>query len=87
MNLDTYLRAEGIKGTEFSARIGVSEVSLSRIRRGDQNISRELIRRIVAATNGAVTAEDLVFHGASDTPAPGAAPTGQSGNLSGGVVA
>lgn len=62
MDLDTYLRDEGISGAEFAARLGLSEASLSRIRRGDQNITRETIRAIVEASEGRVTAEALVFH-------------------------
>lgn len=59
--LDQHLRARGITGAEFAALIGVSEASLTRIRRGEQNIPRDLIRRIVEATGGDVSAEALVF--------------------------
>lgn len=62
MTLDQYLRAHGITGKELAERIGVTEASLSRIRRGEQNISRDTIRLIVETTGGAVTADDLVFH-------------------------
>lgn len=87
MDLDCYLRENGISGSEFAAMIGVSEASLSRIRRGDQNITRETIRQIVAATSGAVTAEALVFghHGLDDTGAAAGVATGQTGDLSGGM--
>lgn len=62
MNLDQYLTARGIKGMDFAAQLEISEASLTRIRRGEQNISRDLIRRIVEATGGAVTSDALVFH-------------------------
>lgn len=62
MTLDTYLRSNGITGAQFAERIEVSEASLTRIRRGEQNISRDLIRRIVEETGGEVSADALVFH-------------------------
>lgn len=65
MDLDTYLRDERISGADFAAELGMSEASLSRIRRGDQNITRETIRLIVEKTAGKVTAEALVFHGSN----------------------
>lgn len=61
MDLDSYLRANGISGTEFAVLLDITEASLSRIRRGNQNISRDLIRRIVELTGGSVTLESLVF--------------------------
>jgi len=64
MTLDLYLSENAIKGVDFAATLGISEASLTRIRRGEQNISRDLIRRIVEATGGAVTSDALVFHGA-----------------------
>ena len=61
MDLDTYLNQPGVIAAELAVRVGVSEASLSRIRRGGQNITRETIRKIVEATGGAVTTESLVF--------------------------
>lgn len=77
MDLDTYLRSTGTSGVEFAATVGVTEASLSRIRRGKQNITRDLIRRIVEKTGGQVTIEDLIFPlvaDAADT-APACAPS------------
>ncbi len=71
MDLDTYLRETGTDAAAFAERVGLTTASISRIRRGQQNISRETIRAIVAATDGAVTAEALVFpevHGGASTP-------------------
>ncbi len=86
MNLDDYLTITGTKGVDFALAIGVSEASLTRIRRGEQNISRDLIRRIVEATNGLVTSDDLVFpaarHGLASTAAPDAASPGKGGEIS-----
>jgi len=61
MDLDSYLRDSGTTGIDFAGLIGVTEASLSRIRRGNQNITRDLIRRIVEVTGGKVTAAELVF--------------------------
>ena len=90
MNLDHYLKAKAIKGVEFASMIGVSPVSLSRIRRGDQNITREVIRRIVDATDGDVSAQDLVFpihHGPADTAPQHSASTGKQDDMSGQAAA
>lgn len=61
MDLDTYLRENAISGIEFAALLGVTEASLSRIRRGNQNISRDMIRRIFDLTSGEVSLGALVF--------------------------
>ena len=82
MDLDSYLREERISGADFAAQLGMSEASLSRIRRGDQNITRETIRSIVEASGGKVTAEALVFHGSGDTPDPAPLSRGKGGELS-----
>lgn len=62
MTLDQYMTDNAITGVALAATLEISEASLTRIRKGEQNITRDLIRRIVEATGGAVTAEDLVFH-------------------------
>lgn len=62
MNLEQYMTAHEIKGVDLAAKLEISEASLTRIRRGEQNISRDLIRRIVEATDGQVTSDALVFH-------------------------
>lgn len=68
MTLDQYLSQPGVTATEFAPKAGLTEASVSRIRKGQQNISRDVIRRIVAASAGAVTAEELVFdHVDNDT--------------------
>jgi hypothetical protein len=62
MTLDQYLSAEDITAAEFGARCSppISEASISRIRRGGQNISRDVMLRIMAASRGKVTADALV---------------------------
>lgn len=84
MTLDDYLRTDGVSAKALAAELHISEASLSRIRRGEQNITRETIRQIVEATAGAVTADDLVFHVSPVTADVVQSATGQAGQLSGG---
>lgn len=62
MTLDQYLALEGITAAEFGTRCAppLSEASVSRIRRGNQNITKEVMIRIMAASGGKITAEALV---------------------------
>jgi len=83
MDLDTYLRENGIEGASFAARIGLTEASLSRIRRGQQNITRDTMRRIFEASDGAVTLESMVFpavHAGADTANLEAMSPGKAGD-------
>jgi DNA-binding transcriptional regulator YdaS (Cro superfamily) len=63
MDLDTYLKTSGVSGSAFADRIGVSAASVTRIRKGGQNISLELAQRIVTATGGKVSLEALALAG------------------------
>lgn len=86
MTLDDYLSQPGVQAVDIAAEAGISEASLSRIRRGEQNISRDTIRALVAATGGAVTAEELVFggiHAGEPATASAALANGQSPEMSG----
>lgn len=76
MTLDEYLRQPGVTAAEFAQKVDLTEASISRIRKGGQNIRRDVIRRIVSATGGAVTADELIFdHAAIDTaPTPTVSP-------------
>ena len=73
MDLDTYLKTSGVSGATFAERIGISGASVTRIRRGEQNISLELAQRIVTATGGKVSLEALALAGKVPTPAERAA--------------
>lgn len=62
MTLDQFLRSDGAPtAAEFGAKVGLSEASISRIRKGRQNITRDLMRAIVAASDGKVTPEGLML--------------------------
>jgi transcriptional regulator with XRE-family HTH domain len=62
MTLDEYLekQAPKLSHAEFGERIGVTQAAISRYLNGDRFPSPELIRKIQAATNDAVTANDLL---------------------------
>jgi hypothetical protein len=87
MTLDDYLSQPGITATDFAAKVDLTEASVSRIRKGQQNISRDVIRRIVAASGGAVTADELVFdHVADDTTGEAVGSSGKIAEISGAQV-
>lgn len=68
MTLDEFLSMEDAPtAAEFGARIGLSEASISRIRKGEQNITREVMRRIIAESGGKVTPAALVGLHTEDT--------------------
>ncbi len=61
MTLDDYLRIEGKTAAELAGSANTTGATISRILYGEQQPSAEMIRAIVEATKGAVTAHDLVF--------------------------
>lgn len=60
MTIDDYLAASGKTAAVYAADAQISEASLTRIRRGEQNFSRDVMRRLIAASGNAVTANDLI---------------------------
>lgn len=60
MTLDQYLETTGMTAADFGEKINVSGASVSRIRKGEQNIRLDLAREIVNATGGAVSIFDLL---------------------------
>lgn len=62
MTLDQFLNAPNAPtSADFAASVGVSEASISRIRKGTQNITRDVMREIVRASKGKVTADSLLI--------------------------
>ena len=59
MTLDEFLGHKTMTATALAETVGVSAASIARIRKGDQNITLDLARRIVTATGGMVTLDDL----------------------------
>lgn len=63
MTLDEYLSADDAPTAKaFGERMNppMTEASISRIRRGSQNISRDTMLAIIQASGGQVTAEGLL---------------------------
>lgn len=60
MTIDEYLATSGKTAAVYAADAQISEASLTRIRRGEQNFSRDVMRRLIAASGNAVTANDLI---------------------------
>jgi antitoxin CcdA len=59
MKLQSYLASHGYPAIEFGRRLGVSKASVSRYASGARIPSPAVMRRIVAETEGAVTANDF----------------------------
>ena len=59
MTLEQYLTGKGDTATALAERCGISPASMSRIRKGEQNISLDLASIIVSQTGGKVTLNDL----------------------------
>jgi transcriptional regulator with XRE-family HTH domain len=61
MTLDEYLNRPGNTAAALAEKARTSAPTISRILYGEQKPSSDMIRAIVEATNGSVTADDLVF--------------------------
>lgn len=85
MTLDEYLSRPGApSAAEFAARCNppLSPMSISRIRKGRQNITRDTMLSIIAASGGMVTSDGLLLFIAPDDAAPpGGASAGNRGDL------
>jgi len=60
MTLDQYLTAENVTAAAFGELVAMSEASVSRIRRGEQNITRDVMLRIIAASGGKITPDGIL---------------------------
>ncbi|MEM9938785.1 MAG: helix-turn-helix transcriptional regulator [Pseudomonadota bacterium] len=74
MELREWRKAKAISSAELAERCGVSEVSIFAYERGTRRPRPEIARRIEAATNGEVTAVELLGLSAQkrvqENPAP-----------------
>jgi antitoxin CcdA len=68
MKLQAYLMTYDRPTAEFGRRLGVTKASISRYASGERIPTPEVMRRIVAETNGAVTAND--FYDLPEVPGP-----------------
>lgn len=61
MTLDQYLNSAGSPtAAELGQKVGLSEASISRIRKGEQNFTRDTMLSIIVASGGKVTADGLL---------------------------
>jgi hypothetical protein len=81
MTIDEFLKQSGRTAEWLAEASGISAVSLSRIRRDEQNCSRDVMRRIITASDGLITAEGLI-HAPVATPADPALSAGKGGAFS-----
>jgi hypothetical protein len=64
---DYFAQADAKSPAAVAAEAGISESTLSRIRGGKQNTTRDVLRKIIAATGGQVSADSLLgLHDAHD---------------------
>jgi transcriptional regulator with XRE-family HTH domain len=61
MTLDQYLSIPGKTASQLAADAGTTGATITRILYGDAQPSAEMVRNIVEATGGMVTAHDLIF--------------------------
>ena len=61
MTLDQYLALPGNTATELATAAKTSAPTITRLLYGDAQPSADMIRAIVEATGGQVTADDLLF--------------------------
>ena len=61
MTLDDYLIKHGNGEADLALKAKTTAASINRIRHGEQKPSAEMMREIIEATGGLVTADDLLF--------------------------
>lgn len=61
MTLDEYLRDPGNTAAKLAEDAGTTGATITRLLYGDAQPSSEMIRAIVKATGGKITADDLLF--------------------------
>jgi DNA-binding XRE family transcriptional regulator len=60
MKLEEWMREQDVDDDGLAAQLGVDRTTVSRIRRGRQKPSWDLVGRIVTTTGGAVKADDFL---------------------------
>lgn len=70
MDLATYLTKRKIRPAAFAAEIDVPPSTITRILKGERDPRGATIRKIVAGTDGEVTASDLLAGVKQVEPAP-----------------
>jgi transcriptional regulator with XRE-family HTH domain len=65
MTIDEYLKSTSTTQAQLGERIGRDQSTVSKLIKGKYNPSMSLLRRIAAATNGAVTPNDFLLPAAA----------------------
>ena len=68
MTLDEYLRDPANTASKLAEDAGTTGPTITRLLYGDAQPSAEMIRNIVAATGGKITADDLLFGASRPKP-------------------
>jgi transcriptional regulator with XRE-family HTH domain len=58
--LTKYRLKKGLSAEQLAKLAGTTRQTIHRIENGGQNLSLDLLRRVVAATGGKVTANDII---------------------------
>lgn len=59
MTLDSYFQSSKDTAAALAERLGISAASMSRIRKGEQNVTLAFARRVEIETGGKVKVSDL----------------------------
>lgn len=59
MTIDEFLQTQSINAAEFAKKLGVSAETVRRYANGSRTPAREVMKRIVDVTEGAVTPNDF----------------------------
>lgn len=59
MKLEEYIKIHGLNFSKFARMVGVSQVQIARLIKGERNPSANLTHKIIEVTNKKVTFEDL----------------------------
>jgi DNA-binding transcriptional regulator YdaS (Cro superfamily) len=60
MTIDQYLCLHKMNASDFARIVPISETSLSRARKGEQNITRDVMLAIMKASDGLITADGIL---------------------------
>lgn len=61
MKLSEYIEGKGLKQKDFAEEVGITDAHLSQMLSGKRHPSRKLAEQIELATDGAVTAMELLY--------------------------
>jgi transcriptional regulator with XRE-family HTH domain len=68
MTLNEYLALPGKTAAQLASDAGTTGATITRLLYGEAQPSSEMIRKIVEATSGQITADDLIFGATREKP-------------------